>query len=252
MAQDLGRILQEIGLDRRESAFYLASLQLGKALVSDIARTADLNRSASYEVLEQLKQKGLVSVHKVTRGLQVSPTDPDQLLVQQRERYELLNQHLPDLKYLFTVAKREPGVKFYQGKDGLKTVLQLLLAEREEVCVYGDGDAFAQAIPGWTEQYADERARRQIRSRLILKSTPDVLASLRKRKIDKNPKSQLSKLRVLPAAMDVHGGFDIVGNKVILFSFDQYNSAVVIESVVITAMMRGVFEMLWNLAEQYS
>jgi sugar-specific transcriptional regulator TrmB len=248
---DILALLQLAGLDRRESAFYAAALSLGKGLVSQVAQTADLNRSASYEVMEALKARGLVSTAKSSRGLLVIASDPEHLLNDQKERYEKLSTHIADLKYLFTLAKHEPGVRMYEGKEGLKEVLQMLLASEDAVCIYGDGDAFKKAIPGWTEYYSTERANRAIRSRLLLKASPEVMASAQVLTTRQSAKAHFSTIRVLPSALGVVGGFDVVGDKLVLYSFEETVVAVVIESKLISQMMMGVFNMLWTLAEPY-
>lgn len=248
---DILGLLQLAGLDRRESAFYAASLRLGKSPVSKVAQAADLNRSASYEVMEGLKERGLISTAQSSRGLLVVASDPEHLLNDQKERYEHLSKHIEDLRYLFTVAKQEPGVRMYEGREGLKEVLQILLNSDSEVCIYGDGDAFKKAIPGWTEHYSEERAKRAIRSRLLLKSTAEVLHSMRSFKVQKSAKTHFSEIRVLPAAMEIVGGFDVIGDKLVLYSFENNVVAVVIESKLISKMMLSVFNILWNLAESY-
>lgn len=248
---DILGLLQLAGLDRRESAFYAAALSLGKGLVSQVAQAADLNRSASYEVMAALKLRGLVSTAKSSRGLLVIASDPEHLLNDQRERYEKLNSHIDDLKYLFTLAKHQPGVRMYEGREGLKEVLQMLLSSEDEVCIYGDGDAFKKAIPGWTEHYSAERAKRAIRSRLLLKISPDVVASLQSLSIRKSAKAHFSVIRVLPTALGVIGGFDVSGDKLVLYSFEESVVAVVIESKLMSKMMQNIFNMLWNLAEPY-
>ncbi len=248
---DVLGLLQLAGLDRRESAFYAAALSLGKGLVSQVALAANLNRSASYEVMEALKERGLVSTAKSSRGLLVIATDPEHLLNDQKERYEKLNTHISDLKYLFALAKHEPGVRMYEGKEGLKEVLQMLLSSEDDVCIYGDGDAFKKAIPGWTEHYSEERAKRAIRSRLLLKASSDVLGSVQSLNTRKSAKAHFSMIRVLPAALGIVGGFDVSGDKLVLYSFEESVVAVVIESKFISQMMIGVFNMLWMLAEPY-
>lgn len=248
---DVLELLKAAGLDRRESAFYAAALSLGKALVSKVALVADLNRSASYEVMESLKEKGLISSVKSSRGLMVIASDPGHLLHNQKERYDMLAKNIEELKYLFTVANHEPGVRMYEGKEGLKEVLQMILALGEDVCIYGDGDAFKQSIPGWTEYYAEERARLGIHSRLLLKASPDVFKSIQSLSTKKSAKEHFSSIRFLPAALGVVGGFDVVGEKLILYSFEETTIAVVLESKIISAMMLAIFEMLWNLAEPY-
>ncbi len=248
---DLLQILLAVGLDKREAAFYLAALQLGKGLVSKVALLANLNRSASYDVVRSLRSKGLLSTVKASAGLMIVPVDPSQLLHMQQSRLELVSQHLNELRYLFTVAQREPGVKMFEGLEGMRRVLQMELDEARDISIFGDGDAFRRAVPGWSEDAAAKRVRRGIRSRLLLRATLVAVEAAKKLKVSKGEKARLTMIRVLPEALGISGGFDIFNDKVVLFSFDHKNIAVVIESKVIAAMMLSVFNMLWAMAETY-
>jgi len=241
-----------IGLDERESRFYVAALKLGKSPISKIARAADLNRSSSYTVVQALIQKGLVSQVKNSTGLIITPIQPQRLLEIQEEQRDLLEEQVKRLQDIFAIAQLEPGVQFFEGKEGLKTVLNSILEEAKEIYVLGDGDAFRKAIPGWSEQYSERRSDRKIRTRLLLKATPQTIGAAKYlRSSEADQKKAYSKIRLLPEALGIKGGFDVYNDKVILYSFEERNVAVVIESKMISAMMKAIFEMLWNVAEGY-
>ena len=52
--------LRGIGLNEKEIVVYLANLQLGSALVHEIANRARLNRTSVYDILSGLEKKGFV------------------------------------------------------------------------------------------------------------------------------------------------------------------------------------------------
>lgn len=58
---EIADVLQKIGLQQKESAVYLALLELGTADVSGIAKKAGIKRPTCYLVLDDLKNRGLVS-----------------------------------------------------------------------------------------------------------------------------------------------------------------------------------------------
>lgn len=251
-AQDhLLKALAAAGLSEAEAAFYLAAAQLGKESVRKIASEAGLNRSSAYSLFASLKSRGIVSAVTKRGKVVVEPVAPRQLLALQKDRLDVLEKSVEDLGYLFRVAKQEPGVKFYEGAEGLKMVLKEILEEAKEVCIFGDGDAFKHAVPGWTEAYAERRVANDIQARVILRGSPDAIASIKKLRGTKGKKHELTKIRVLPEALRIVGGFDIYGQKVVLYSFDEKTVAVVIESPMICQMMKSVFEILWSLAETY-
>lgn len=244
-------VVKNSGLDESEARVYLAALAIGRDTIHQLAKQANLNRTSSYGVIDRLKAKGLVSVVKKGEVSLVSAVAPDKLLQVQKDNYQNLERHLADLNYLFTIAKKDPGVKFYEGSDGLKTVLEMIVAEAKEVAIFGDGEAFKKAVPGWSESYSHKRIKSSINSRLLLKGDSQAIDAAKKVRTSKDAKSRLTQIRVLPEGYGMVGGFDVFNDKVVLYSFDENCVAVVIESQIISAMMLAVFNILWNLAENY-
>ncbi len=54
--------LVSLGFSEKEANVYLALLELGSRTVSPIARSANINRTTAYDILETLVAKGLVSI----------------------------------------------------------------------------------------------------------------------------------------------------------------------------------------------
>jgi sugar-specific transcriptional regulator TrmB len=53
--------LKELGLTSKEVDTYLGNLQLGSALVQEIAQQSGLNRTSTYDILQSLQTKGFAS-----------------------------------------------------------------------------------------------------------------------------------------------------------------------------------------------
>ena len=97
-------ILKEIGLTEYEARIYLALLELGKATSGEILNKAELRTGKIYEILNSLKNKGLVSEIIESGVKKFSPADPNrvhnyleekkQQIIKQEEDFEKI---LPDL-----------------------------------------------------------------------------------------------------------------------------------------------------------
>ncbi len=72
--------ITEFGLDEKEARVFLASLELGGENVLTIAKKAGINRVATYEALESLIKKGLVSTFHKGKRVNYTATDPERLL----------------------------------------------------------------------------------------------------------------------------------------------------------------------------
>jgi sugar-specific transcriptional regulator TrmB len=248
----IGSVGAAFGLSKPEASFYAAALKHGSAPVSKVAREAGLNRSSSYAVVASLVQKGLLGRVKKSKGLFVTPVSPKRILDIQQERHDSLTRQVGLLEEFFSQAKTEPGVSFFEGPEGLKAVLNAALEEAKEICVFGDGDAFRKLIPGWMERYSARRSERKIKVRLLLKATPQTIGAFRYlRSSEPDEKKAYTDLRLLPETMGIKHGFDVYGHKVIMYSFEERPAAIVIESKAVSAMMRSVFDILWQVADVY-
>lgn len=93
--------------------------------------------------------------------------------------------------------------------------------------------------------------QKKIKARILLKGTLNVITAAKRLRRKTNPKSQFTKIRVLPESYNIVGGFDVYNQKVIFYSFEEKNISIVIESKIISTLMRTTFEILWNIAEKY-
>jgi HTH-type transcriptional regulator, sugar sensing transcriptional regulator len=251
-SQKIVEKLIEYGLSEPEAKIYCSTLALEEATVDKIARHADLNRTSSYPIFERLMKMGLISQGKKKKKTVFKAARPEKLVNILDEKKEGITAILPDLKNLFDISRGRPGVSFFAGAEGLKTVLLDILNEAKEVYILGEGESFINAIPGWTEAYIKKRAGKNIKIKMILRATDYGINSIKKIRESGGLNNSLQ-VRMLPEAYRIdYSGFDIYNNKVVLYSFEKDNHAVVVESPVIARMMKTVFEILWNEAEKYN
>ena len=84
---NLEQNLQKIGLSDKESILYLAGLQTGPATMQELVNSAQLKRATVYELVESLKEKGLIkTVLKGRRKIYIAE-DPQNIspLIKQKE-----------------------------------------------------------------------------------------------------------------------------------------------------------------------
>lgn len=244
--------LIEYGLSEHEARIYCSTLALEEATVDKIARHADLNRTSSYPIFERLMKIGLVGQGKKNKKTVFKAVRPEKLLNLLEEKKENITAILPDLKALFDISRGRPNVSFFAGAEGLKTVLSDILNEAKEVFILGEGESFINAIPGWTEAYIKKRAGKHIKIKMILRATDYGVDSIKKIRESNSGLNNYLQVRLLPEAYRIdYSGFDIYNNKVVLYSFEKDNHAVVVESPIIARMMKTVFEILWIEAGKY-
>ena len=249
--EDYLDILKKGGLGPFESKVYFAALKMGNTPVHKLAKEAGINRTSVYAIVDRLKTKGLLSCVKKSGKIYVHAVTPDKLLSIQKEAVTHLEKNIQTLRNIFSVPKSSSDVTHFEGEERMKNIFEMILNEAKELSIFGDGDSFKNSVPEKTEQYVEERLKKGIKTRLLVKGSLDSLAFAKKLKKHQTNKGDFLKIRVLPESYKIMGGFDTYGNKAIFYSFDEKNTAIVVENSVISTLMLTIFDLLWNLAEVY-
>ena len=240
--QEIIEMLQGLGLKPQETQIYLACLQLGLSPVSPIAAKADIQRTASYKILDHLHREGVVSFVEKGGKKHYSAVTLEQLKHLQIEKIKRFEAVIPELKVLEKTVVPRPKVQFFEGPEGIKTALSDTLNQPKgsEFIAYFAGEGYYQQDPAFAERYVRERAKRGIRVRCLAPDTPATRAW------SKHDKEQLRTTLLVPAnKFPFSNEFDIYGNKVAIISLKDEFLAVIIESESIAKTQRMIFDLAW-------
>lgn len=169
---------KKLGLNDKEIAVYLALLEHGASSVRDLAVAANLNRGTAYDILKKLQEAGLASYfHKDTKQ-QFVAEDPDKILklfaareADLKKAEEKIKALIPELKSLQEKGGDKPITKFYEGRAGVKFILDDILSSVKEA---GAGEYYVYSAAGVREDvygaYPDfnkKRIRHNIKANTI-------------------------------------------------------------------------------------
>lgn len=242
-------LLKQYGLTDKESAIYIALLELGSADVSEIAKKAKVKRPTAYFVLDDLIAKGFVSYGggKVKHFV---AEKPQKIVALEKSKLAQLEKALPGLVGLASQSKYKPSVRFFSGLDGVRTVYEesLIQAPGSEILSLGNAKAVLDNMPGFEEWYIKRRIESRIHFRAVVTTTPYNIT------FAERDKAELRHLRFVDKELytqDVE--INIYGNKVSMVSFvEDELVGVIIESKVFTAGHKQMFEVLWSIAKERS
>src|SRR3989344_8471716 len=130
-------ILKEIGLQEGEVAVYLALLKLKEATATQITQYSGLHRSYVYDLIEKLKEKGLVSFVIKNNVKYFRASHPSKILDYIKEKEQKVNTILPNLINLSEKKEEDIKVEIYKGKEGIKTILNDILKENKDYLLFG-------------------------------------------------------------------------------------------------------------------
>jgi sugar-specific transcriptional regulator TrmB len=239
----IDRVLMDIGLHETEVRFYLAALELGQAPMRDIARKAGISRTNAYDVFSRLLEQRLVNEipQSADRSMLIMAESPERVLEIVEERRKKLESIMPELLSLHNRAPEKPKVRYYQGSDGIKAVLDETVGSRSKMLLGILSMSDLYEVPG--RAWMDDNVRRRIDAGVTLRVVRSPTKDLHPFWSD-NPED-LRILRYAPDNFSFSMTTYIYDDTVALISSRKENFAMTIESAEFAAMQTGLFETLW-------
>lgn len=234
----------------KEVSVYLALLELGKRTVSPIARTANINRTTVYDILDSLVAKGLVSVSGKEPLQEYVAESPDKIvkLVQEQIQKDQLRLEqaqglVPQLKSLHNVSNR-PKVMFYEGEEGLEHVYDDTLTSHEPIRGMANVLEMHKGLPEYFPKYYKRRAQKGIKIRAILSSNEAG------KNISAHDKEELRDTAFIPAdRYNFIPEIDVYDNKIMIASWRE-KLGIIIESQEMADSMKTLYDLAWEEAKR--
>lgn len=239
--------LQQLGLSEKEAKVYLASLELGSSAVQEIARKAGVNRPTTYVQIESLMKRGLMS--SVTRGKKryFGAESPEQLirLLETKEKEiknkkEGFKKFLPELKTIFDLSEEKPKVRFFEGREGFKSMQRdVLLTETDTLEEFIPLDDAYKVFPPSPEDHRSkvDKKFKDIKRRIIYTSKKgDILPSGGNEEVS----------FISPEEFPFNTEIVIYGPKVALLSYKGKLIGVIIENKEIANSLKSIFNLAWK------
>jgi sugar-specific transcriptional regulator TrmB len=173
-------ILKKLDLSDKEIIVYLKLLEYGAISVRGLAELTGLNRGTTYDILKKLQEMSLVSFYHSETKQKFVAEDPEKLLKlindqedELKKTREKVKNFLPELKSLQEKGGNKPVTKLYEGKNGMRSILEDVLStlsgqpdETREYYIYSatkSSDDINNAYPDFTK----DRIKKKIRVKAI-------------------------------------------------------------------------------------
>lgn len=243
--------LIEFGMSDKEARIYLALIELEIASVQEVAKTAGINRSSAYVVLEGLKKRGLVSVSDDKNVRQYVATPPEalhQIAESEARKHEEIRKNIddivPELRALHKSTKARPKVRVFEGREGLIAAFEDSLDNKEKMMrVSSSPGNLAKIIPNYLLQYVSKRLGLGIKMNGIHPND-----ELHRSYIVNSPKNIDTYILVSRDEYKFPADLAIYDDKVGFMSNQDGGTAIIIESKVIAEVMKNIFDLAWGTA----
>jgi len=242
----LVKILTNLGLNDKEAKVYLSCIKIGTAPVSKIAEDSKLNRVTTYDILEKLKKRGLVSHFTKKKTAYFTSISPDVLVDEFERRTNDLRKSLPALKRL-TGETVHPRVRYFEGLEGIKIIYADTLSSKTDILNYSNSHEIRARWPNYDKEYVAKRAAKQIFLKEICPKDEEGEI------VKANDKKYHRKTKLIPKEnFDFTNEINIYDDKVSIVSFKDELIGMIIESAEIASSQRAIFNLLWKFADSFT
>ncbi len=247
-------VIKEIGLTDSETKVYLALLELGDSTRSDIVNRSMIAGSKVYEILERLKEKGLVSIYTQNKVKHFKPTNPKQLITYLEDQKEHISQVekqvsiiLPKLLAEFQSSKEEQEVELLSGLKGLEILFreQIEILNSNDTCyvIGGTRGTEEEATQAFFEKIHLLREQKKIRTKMLFnlrqKATTESLYS--------SKKYPGTTTRYIPHTSPV--AINVYKDRTVIIIFGKKVTAIHIKSQDAANSFMEYFDLLWKQAK---
>lgn len=242
------------GLSKDEARAYETLIKKGSLPASSLGRLISVSsRPLMYKVLDGLITKGLVEKKEKPGSVALFyPTHPIKLkdwTERERERVEqstsVLEGVVDKLISEFNLSSGKPGVRYFEGRSGVRAVLNDSLTSKSPIYSYTDVEQVETHYKDVVDPYVAERERKGILKKLLLDDTPFV------RNFYADSKENQSEVRLIEKSETPHKvAIQIYDDKVSFLTLEpDKEMAVIIQDKEIASLQRHLFDQLYKKAK---
>jgi len=233
---DIEKGLQALGLSQNETKVYLALVEMGSSKAGKIAKATKIQRSSCYEAVNSLLNKGMVSFAVVGKIKFFQATSPRRLLEIVKEQEDIAKEILPKLSEKHKATKITGQVRLFKGKKGVISVLNDIVRDGSDNCVFGSEGQIRQKLPEFHNQFIRMLKERKIKVREIGRQGTS--------------KTNLENTRFVPKAVSSPVSTNIYGDKIAIIIWTDEPEAIVIENSAAALAYKNYFEFMWENAKK--
>lgn len=243
---DFAQELKNIGLNKSEISVYLYLLEHGVSSPAQIAKGVQAIRTNTYNVLQALRDKGLIVRQGHGKRFVYGANDPAALLERVEREKTVVERLLPDLRALYKKEKNKPSTKYYYGLEQIKEIFSQTDDAAEILFIISTEKLFA-ADPEFFKKLRQEFMKKNVFVRDILTRSAGV-------NIAKDTKEVMRgyyDYRFLPKKhLDLPTSIRIWKDHVALITLEEPFFGMVLTDQFMAQTFRVIFETLWQTGEK--
>lgn len=234
-------VLESLGLHRNEITIYLSLLQLGKSSALELSKKTGIHRSNTYDILEQLLEKGIVDEEILNDKKYFYPIEPSDLFDYLKQKEKELEGILPEIEKMKNLKEEERKTTISEGINSAKNILMHLLDFKSEIYSLGNCNKEEEILGGFFELFH----KRRIKMRIEFKAICDLESPSLIKKINS---LDYSKARFIPIH-EPNSTTYFCSDRIIIFLWEKPITVLTIQSKQVAEEYKKYFQFIWNSAE---
>lgn len=228
--------LTSIGLSENESKIYTTLLKLGFATVVQIAKESGFHRSNIYDIIEKLREKGLVVLHKEGKTTKYKTSDLQNLYNLIQEEKIALDNLMPSLKSLEKQTSEEIQVELFKGAKGMRAAFRDIIRDQKSTYTFTSKGQLRKNLPDFAEQFMRDQKRLKIKYFGLYTSK-------------ENLPVYFTEIKIVPKELGNAVGTNIYGDKVMITIWEPSMIAIIIKSKFVAESYKKHFDLIWKIAK---
>lgn len=238
------KALINFGLLENEVIVYYILLENKALSILDISKKTNIKRTTVYQIIEKLKNKGLIKINIKNSKKLISAENPEVLEKILEEKKENINNVLDDLKSLYSNNNNyENKIEYFEGIESVKNIYRNILNNLniyDDYLVLGNQKSWINLDKNFFQNFIEKRAKKNIKIRLIFTDS-DI-----SRKFKKYEKNYNQNIKILSPETELTTNLIITPKKIVIHQLVEPISAIVIENKNIVKMHKEQFELIWK------
>ncbi len=239
---DILHALELYGFSKNEVLVYLYLLKNLEGTAFLIAKNTNIPRSTVYTILESLKKQGIISQFRKNNVAYFTPESPNRLLTLLKQKEEIMNEVMPQIRAVTSRSMDVPVAKLYVGVEGVKVgledVLETIKDQKIKQIFATSQPELLKYLPKYFPSWLRQREDLGVYTKLILpQSARNFLET-----------NKLREVRYLPDKFPFNCSVTIYGNKAAFFSASEDDMyCMLIESESAVGMLKQFFLFTWEM-----
>lgn len=239
--------LREIGLTDNEIRIYLEALKRGESLASELAESTGVNRTLTYQILNNLMKRGLLSYVIKNNVKYFKAATPTKIIDFLKEKEMNIQKLIPDLLKLAKPQEKKYSVELYEGEEGLKTILNdIIRSKPKEFLDFTSGMTTVILPLYYMENWENKRIKAKIPARFLFNDT-----EIGRKRGSQLAKLKYSEVRYLPKDLISPSHIYIYEDKLVITLWGkEFRFGIRLKSQEIANRFREFFEWFWKLGKK--